>query len=100
MASWLVLFIMEMHVVWLIYIVHVNVSVVTCNPPVDILYSTYQPTQAVYNYSATVTYACDYGYFLSSGSLTTVCDETASWTGPSPVCSSMCNVSGLTCILS
>ena len=63
-------------------------SVVECAPPVNISNASYQPVQSIYNYSTVVSYACDNGYYLSSGNLTAQCDETKSWIGSSPVCSS------------
>lgn len=59
---------------------------VTCDPPNDIVNGTYDPMEAEYDYNSTVTYTCNFGYYLFSGDLTLRCDENAAWVENPPVC--------------
>ncbi|XP_052776697.1 sushi, von Willebrand factor type A, EGF and pentraxin domain-containing protein 1-like [Mya arenaria] len=63
-------------------------TIITCAPPPDVAFATYTPVEpgGEHNYSTTVTYACDNGYWLLSGDLTHTCNEFADWTDVTPVC--------------
>ena len=61
---------------------------VTCEPPPDVPNMPYSPDLPTYNYSDSITFACDEGYLYVSGDLTRSCNEHAQWTGVAPSCTS------------
>ena len=63
-------------------------SVVTC-AAVNVSFASKSPDQAAHDYNTNVVYSCDVGYEHTSGDLTRTCTASATWSGTTPVCSSM-----------
>ena len=64
-------------------------SGVTCAAPLAVSFSTHAPILAVYDFSATISYACNLAYNHTAGNLTRACQQDFTWSGYAPVCNGM-----------